>query len=87
MSVVKVIELLAESGKSWEDATQAAVTEAAKTLDNIQTVYVENFQAIVEGDKVTKYRVNVKISFVVNGSDSKRDTQRETVMEKRMNRM
>jgi hypothetical protein len=65
MSVVKVIELLAESSKSWEDAAQDAVTEASKTIENIQSVYVENFQAIVEGAKIVKYRVNVKVCFLV----------------------
>ena len=65
MAVVKVIEILAESEKSWEDATQIAVSEAAKTVHNIKSVYVENFQAIVDNDKVVSYRVDVKISFVV----------------------
>ena len=65
MPVVKVIELLAESTESWEAATQDAVAEAAKTVRNIQTVYVSHLQAIVEGNKVSKYRVNVKISFLV----------------------
>ena len=65
MSVVKVIEILAESNVSWEDATQKAVTEAAKTVRNIQTVYIDSQQAIVENDKVVKYRVGAKISFIV----------------------
>jgi len=65
MAVVKVIEILAESDKSWEDATKVAVAEAAKTVRNIQTVYVKNFQAIVEDNKVVRYRVNAKISFIV----------------------
>ncbi len=65
MPVVKVIEILAESTESWEAATQAAVTEAAKTVRNIQTVYVDSQQAIVEGDKVVRYRVGAKVSFIV----------------------
>jgi dodecin len=65
MPVVKVIEILAESNDSWEAATQAAVTEAAKTVRNIQSVYVDSQQAIVEGDKVVRYRVGTKISFIV----------------------
>ena len=65
MAVVKVIEILAESEKSWEDATQIAVSEAAKTVHNIKSVYIENFQAIVDNDKVVSYRVDAKISFVV----------------------
>lgn len=65
MAVVKVIELLAESANGWEAAVQEAVAEASKTVKNIQSVYVENFQALVDNDKIVNYRVNVKISFVV----------------------
>lgn len=66
MSVVKVIEILAQSSDGWEAAAQEAVTEASKTVDNIQSVYIKEFQAIVENNKVTNYRVNAKISFVVS---------------------
>lgn len=69
MAVVKVIELLAESGESWEAATQDAITEASKTVHSIQNVYVKNMQAVVEGNKITKYRVNVKVSFLVERED------------------
>jgi flavin-binding protein dodecin len=65
MAVVKVIEILAESEKSWEDATKMAVAEAAKTIRNIQAVYVEGFQAIVENNEVVRYRVDAKVSFLV----------------------
>ena len=65
MSVVKVIELLAESPESWEAATQVAVTEASKTIKHIKNVYVKEMKAFVENDKIVSYRVNVKISFVV----------------------
>jgi len=65
MAVVKVIEILAESTKSWEDATKLAVSEAAKTVRNIKTVYIESFQAVVEKNEVVRYRVDAKISFIV----------------------
>ena len=65
MSVVKVVEILAESTEGWEDATQKAVIQTAKTVKNITSVYVKDFQAIVEDNKIVRYRVNVKISFVV----------------------
>jgi flavin-binding protein dodecin len=65
MAVVKVIEILAESDKSWEDATKMAVSEAAKTVRNIQAVYIEGFQAIVENNEVVRYRVDAKVSFFV----------------------
>jgi dodecin len=66
MSVVKVIELLAQSEKSWEDAVQVALTDASKTIRNINSIYVKDFQAIVDGNQVTSYRVNVKLSFLVD---------------------
>lgn len=69
MALVKVIEILAESSDSWEDAAQGAVTEAAKTVEEIQSIYIENFQAIVEGNKIVKYRINAKISFIVKNKE------------------
>jgi hypothetical protein len=65
MSVIKVVELLANSKKSWEDAAQNAVTHAAKTIKNIKSVYVQEQTAVVTGENIKEYRVNVKISFEV----------------------
>jgi flavin-binding protein dodecin len=61
--VVKVIELLSQSSKSWEDATQSAVSEASKTLRNIRSIYVKEFTAEVENGKVSNYRINAKVTF------------------------
>jgi len=66
MSVVKVIEILAESKDGFEAATKVAVKEAAKTVKNIKSVYVKDMQAIVEGEEIVNYRVNVKVSFKVD---------------------
>ena len=63
--IINEKELVADSNESWEAATQVAVTEASKTVKNIQNVFVKNFQAIVKENKVVKYRVNVKVSFIV----------------------
>jgi len=63
--LLKVIEVLAESEKSWEDATAEAVTRASKTLKNIRSIYIENFEAKVEGNRVVRYRINAKVSFVL----------------------
>ena len=63
--VVKVIEVLSESEKSWEDAAQEAVRRAAKTLKDIRSIYIENFEARVEGDRIVRYRINGKISFLL----------------------
>jgi flavin-binding protein dodecin len=65
MAVVKVIEVLAQSEESWEDAVQKALDEASKTVRNIKSIYIKDLQAIVENNEITAYRVNTKISFVV----------------------
>ena len=67
MSVAKVIELLAE-GDSLEDAISDAVKEAAKSVREVRSVYVDGIQALVEDGKVSKYRVNCKVSFVVHSA-------------------
>ena len=64
-AIVKVIEILAESTESWEAATKAAVAEAAKTVRNIQNVYIVSLKAIVEDNLVVRYRVDAKITFIV----------------------
>jgi hypothetical protein len=64
MSIAKVIEVMAE-GENIEAAIQTGVTEAADTVRGIRHVYVEGIQAIVEDDMVMKYRVNAKLTFVV----------------------
>ena len=65
MAMLKVIEVLAESNKSWEDAAQSAVAEANKTLRNIRSIYLENMEATVADGKIKSYRINGKISFVL----------------------
>jgi flavin-binding protein dodecin len=66
MAILKVIEILANSKKSWEDATQNAVKHAAKTLRNIKSVHVNNQSAQVDKKGIiTEFRVNVSISFEV----------------------
>lgn len=65
MAILKVIEILANSTTSWEDATNTAVKEASKTVKNISSVYVQDFSTTVENGAVKEYRVNVKITFAV----------------------
>ena len=65
MTMLKVIEVLAESDTSWEDAAQQAVANAAKTVRNIKSIYLENIEATVDSGKIVKYRINAKISFVL----------------------
>ncbi|RUM70822.1 MAG: dodecin domain-containing protein [Sulfurovum sp.] len=63
--VVKVIEVLAQSDKSWEDAAAGAVRSASKSIKGIKSINIVNMSAKVDGNKITKYRINAKISFVV----------------------
>jgi len=65
MAVMKVIEVLAQSEKSWEDAAQQALKEAGKSVRNIKSLYVENMQAVVNDGTLT-YRLDAKISFAVD---------------------
>ena len=63
MALLKVIELLAESKKSWEDAAQNAVTEASKSIRNIRSVHVKNLTAEVDKNEITHWRLNCKTTF------------------------
>lgn len=66
MATMKVIEVMANSDKSWEDAVKNAVKSASKSVKNIRSVYVKDQTANVSGDNITDYRVNVKITFEVD---------------------
>ena len=62
---VKILELIGGSDKSWEDAVQEALREAAKTVKNIVGVDVLGFKADVNNGKITRYKAHVKIAFTV----------------------
>ena len=62
---VKILELIGSSDKSWEDAVQEALREAAKTVRNIVGVDVLGFKADVKSGKITRYKAHVKIAFTV----------------------
>ena len=65
MAVVKDNEMLGESGESWEGAARQVVAEATRTLHGVTSVYIKEFQATVENDRVKNFRVNAKVSFVL----------------------
>ncbi|WP_420602776.1 dodecin family protein [Flagellimonas sp.] len=65
MAVLKVIEVLANSDESWEQATKNAVDQASKSVKNIRSVYINEQSASVKDGKIDEYRVNVKITFEV----------------------
>lgn len=66
MATMKVIEIMANSDQSWEQAVKNAVKDASKSVKNIRSVYVKDQTANVSGDNITDYRVIVKITFEVN---------------------
>lgn len=66
-SIVKVTEVIAQSQKSFDDAVRNAVKETSKTVRGIKSLWIDNFNCKVEGDKIVEFRVNAKISFVVEG--------------------
>jgi flavin-binding protein dodecin len=65
-TVVKVLELVGESKRSWQDAAESAVREAAQTVDHITGVEVYNMTAEVEDGRLSSYKANVKVAFAVD---------------------
>jgi len=65
MAIAKVIEVIAESETSWEEAAEAAVVEASQSIRGIKHLYVKNLSAEVSGDRIVKYRLNANLTFVV----------------------
>jgi hypothetical protein len=65
MSVARVTEISASSTKSFEDAVLSGIKRAGKTLDNIKAAWIQEQSVVVDGDKVSEYRVNMKVSFVL----------------------
>jgi dodecin len=66
MSIVKIIEVIASSEKSFDDATVNAVKEASRSVKNIQSVNIKNMNAKVKDNKIVSYGVNANISFLVD---------------------
>jgi hypothetical protein len=66
MSVAKIIEISSESTKSFQDAIEEGIRRASKTIKNIKSAWVEDQQVEVADDKVTTYRVHLKVTFVLD---------------------
>ena len=67
MSVAKVSEITASSTKSFEDAIQKGISRATKTLDKVQGAWIQDQEVVVEGGKITEYKVRMKVTFVLKG--------------------
>ncbi|MHA1244688.1 MAG: dodecin family protein [Candidatus Heimdallarchaeota archaeon] len=64
--VVKIIEVIGASAKSWEDAARVAVEEASASIRGITGVDVQNLTATVKDGKIVKYKASVKVAFTVD---------------------
>ncbi len=65
MVVIKIVEVIGNSPKSWEEATKNALEETADTIRNIKSIDVKHFTAKVEKNKIIEYRAVVRIAFAV----------------------
>jgi flavin-binding protein dodecin len=66
MSVAKITEIQASSTKSFEDAVQAGIARADKTLKNVSGAWIKSQQVVIDKGKITEYRVLMKVTFVLN---------------------
>ena len=66
MSVAKIIEINAESPDSFEDAIHQGIQRASETIENIKGAWVKEQQVVVESGKITAYRVDLKVTFVLS---------------------
>jgi dodecin len=65
MAVLKVIEVMSNSTKSWEDAAAKGIAKASKTLRGIKSAHVQSQSLVCADGKVTEYRVNLKLAFEI----------------------
>jgi len=63
MAIIKTIEVISNSEKSWEDAARVGVAQASKSLKNIRSAWVSDQKVIVKDGEVSEFRVSLKISF------------------------
>ncbi|MDX1684559.1 MAG: dodecin family protein [Saprospiraceae bacterium] len=66
MSVLKVLEIMAHSNESWEDAAQRGIAKATQSVNGIKSAWVKDQSVTVKDDKVDEYRVTMKITFEVS---------------------
>jgi len=67
MAVAKVTEITSSSTKSFEDAVHIGIARANKTLENIRGVWIQEQKLRIDGGKITEYRVNMKVTFILKG--------------------
>ena len=65
MSIAKVVEVNSSSNKSFEDAIQTGITKVTETVKNVQGAWINEQKVVIKDNKITEYRVNLKVSFLV----------------------
>ncbi len=65
MSIARVTEITSSSTKSFEDAIVVGIKRANKTLQNVKGAWIQDQKVVVEDGKITEYRVNMKVTFVL----------------------
>ena len=65
MSIAKVVEVNSSSNKSFEDAFQSGIAKVTETVKNVQGAWINEQKVVIKDNKITEYRVNLKISFLV----------------------
>jgi len=65
MAVAKVVEISASSTKSFEDAVKSGIARASKTLKGITGAWVEEQKVAVKDGKITEFRVNMRVTFIL----------------------
>ena len=66
MAIAKVVEVTSSSQKSFEDAIQTGISKVTETVKNVQGAWINEQKVIIQENKITEYRVNLKISFLVD---------------------
>ncbi len=66
MTVARVTEITASSEKSFKDAIEVGIARACKTLKNVKGAWIQDQKIVVEDDKISEYRVTMKVSFILN---------------------
>ena len=66
MSIAKIVEISAESSKSFEDAMAQGIARAGKTVKGIRSAWIAEQKVLVENDRITAYRVVMRVSFVLS---------------------
>jgi len=66
MSVARVTEIISSSKTSFEDAIQQGISRAVKTLQNVESAWIKDQKVVLAGGKIAEYRVDLKVTFILN---------------------